>query len=158
MKWVTRHHVKVDRVACPWLIKNFVDPHAEFVFVPAERVMQVVEQEGAIPFDVPNVELGHQGQHCTFEAVINKFRLSRDPALMLMSRIVNGADTDNTLYSQPESVGLRAIAEGFAKLPLKDDHEILKREFIVYDALYAYCRAAAATDSGSSSAKNEAVG
>ena len=140
MKWVTREHVKVDRVACAWLIKNFVDPHAEFLFVPAEKVNEAIEHQGAIAFDAPNVELGHVGDKCSFEAIIKKFRLGGDPALMLISRIVNGADSDNSLYGQPESAGLRALAEGFAALPLKNDHEVLKRESIVFDALYAYAK------------------
>ena len=111
MKWVTRERVKVDRVACPWLIKTFVDPQAEFLFVPADRVMATAQAQGAIPYDVPNVELGHHGQECSFEAVVKKHNLGSDLALVLLAKIVNGADTDNTLWHQPEAAGLNAIAE-----------------------------------------------
>jgi hypothetical protein len=140
MKWVTREKVKVDRVACPWLIKKFVDPEAEFIFVPAEKVMEEAEKKKAIPFDVPGAELGHHGPECSFEAILKKYRLAQDPALALMGKIVNGADTDNRLYRQPEGPGLQAIAEGFRHLGYGDDHEINAAEWIVYDSLYAYCR------------------
>jgi hypothetical protein len=140
MKWVTREHVKVDRVACPWLIKKFVDPQAEFLFVPADQVIVVAEREGAIPFDVKGVELGHQGKECSFEAILKKYNLVSDPALVLLGKIVNAADTDNTLWNQPEGVGLKAVAEGFRHLGYKDDHEQNAAEWIVYDALYAYCQ------------------
>jgi len=140
MKWTTRERVKVDRVACPWLIKKFVDQEAEFLFVPADKVMQVAAQEEAVPFDVPGVELGHHGKECTFDAIVRKYGLERDPALVLLARIVNGADTDNSLWNQPESAGLNAIAEGFRHLGFKDDHEVIAAEWVVYDALYAYCR------------------
>jgi hypothetical protein len=140
MKWVTRQRVKVDRVACPWLIKKFVDPVAEFLFVPAEQVLDVAQRESATPFDVPEVELGHHGKQCSFEAILQKYELFRDPALVLLGKIVNGADTDNTLWSQPESAGLEAIAEGFRHLGFPDDHAQNAAEWIVYDALYAYCQ------------------
>jgi hypothetical protein len=139
MKWITRERVKVDRVACPWLIKKFVDPEAEFLFVPADRVLEAAQREGATPFDVPGVELGHHGQECSFEAIVRKYDLAADPALALLAKIVNGADTDNTLWHQPESAGLNAVAEGFRHLGLKDDHAINAAEWVVYDALYAYC-------------------
>jgi len=141
MKWITRERVKVDRVACPWLIKKFVDEGAEFIFVPADKVMSEAERLGAIPFDVAGVELGHHGQECSFDAIVKKYKLS-DPALVLLAKIVNGADTDNTLWSQPEAAGLEAIAEGFRHLGFKDDHEVNAAEWIVYDALYAYCQEA----------------
>ncbi len=140
MKWVTREKAKVDRVACPWLIRKFVDPRAEFLFVPADQVMVVAEREGAIPFDVPNAEFGHHGPECSFEAIVKKHGLDHDPAMALLAKIVNGADTDNTLWNRPESAGLKAIAEGFRQLGFKDDHELNAAEWIVYDALYAYCR------------------
>src|SRR5437773_6874249 len=140
MKWITRERVKVDRVACPWLIKKFIDPDATFLFVPADQVMSVAGREGAIPYDVKDVELGHHGKECSFDAIVKKYGLAGDPALMLLARIVNGADTDNTLWNQPESPGLNAIAEGFRHLGFKDDHELNRAEWIVYDALYAYCR------------------
>jgi hypothetical protein len=97
-------------------------------------------REGAIPYDVPGVELGHHGKECSFDAIVRKYDLARDPALILLAKIVNGADTDNSLWNQAESAGLKAVAEGFRHLGFKDDHEVLAREFIVYDALYAYCR------------------
>jgi len=140
MKWITRVHVKVDRVACPWLIKKFVDRDAEFYFVPEADVQAEAERLNAMAFDVKGVELGHHGKECSFEAIIKKYSLTNDPALVLMSKIVNGADTDNTLYHQPEGFGLNAIAEGFRHLDFKDAHEINAAEWIVYDALYAYCR------------------
>ncbi len=140
MKWITRAHVKVDRVACPWLIKKFVDKDAEFYFVPAEKVMEEAEKLGAISFDIQRVELGHHGKECSFEAILKKYNLTKDLALALLSKIVNGADTDNTLWHQPEGAGLEAIAEGFRHLGYKDDHEINIAEWIVYDALYAYCQ------------------
>jgi hypothetical protein len=139
MKWITRERVKVDRVACPWLIRKFIDPQAEFLFVPADDVMQVAERAGAIPFDVPNVEFGHHGSECSFDALVKKHGLTSDPALVLLAKIVNGADTDNALWQQPESAGLNAIAEGFRHLGFTNDHEVNAAEWIVYDALYAYC-------------------
>ena len=140
MKWITREHVKVDRVACPWLIRKFVDPQAEFLFAPADRVMADAERKGATPYDVKDVELGHHRQECSFEAILHRYGLMKDSALALLGKIVNGADTDNTLWSQPEGAGLNAIAEGFRHLGLKDDAEIIAKESIVYDALYAYCQ------------------
>jgi hypothetical protein len=140
MKWITREKVKVDRVACPWLIRKFVDPEAEFLFVPADRVMAMAKMDQAFPYDVPNVELSHHGKECSFEAILKKYNLVSDPALVLLSKIVNGADTDNTLWHQPEGAGLKAIAEGFRRLGFQDDHEINAAEWIVYDALHAYCQ------------------
>lgn len=140
MKWITRERVKVDRVACPWLITKFVDKEAEFLFVPADKVMSEAERLGAIPYDVPDVELGHHGKECSFEAILKKYNLTGNPALVLLSKIVNGADTGNTLWNQPEGPGLKATAEGFRHLGYKDDHEINAAEWIVYDALYAYCQ------------------
>ena len=140
MKWITRERVKVDRVACPWLIRKFVDKDAEFFFVPADHVMNEAKRLGASPFDVKSVELGHHGKECSFEAILKKYDLDRDPALVLLGKIVNGADTDNTLWNQPEGLGLEAIAEGFRHLGFKNDHELNSAEWIVYDALYAYCQ------------------
>jgi hypothetical protein len=140
VKWITRERVKVDRVACPWLIRKFVDPQAEFLFVPADKVMEIAGKENATPFDCEGVELGHHGKECSFEAIVKRYGLARDPALVLMARIVNGADTDNTLWNQPEGPGLGAIAEGFRRLGFRDDMELNRAEWIVYDALYAYCR------------------
>lgn len=141
MKWITRENVHVDRVACPWLIRKFVDSKAEFLFVPADQVMAVAEREGATPYDVKGVELGHHGKDCSFDAILKKYGLTKDPALVLLARIVNGADTDNSLWNQPESAGLKAVAEGFRGLGFKDDHELNAAEWIVYDALYAYSKA-----------------
>jgi hypothetical protein len=140
MKWITREHVKVDRVACPWLIKKFVDRDAEFIFVPSDKVVDEAKRLSAILYDVKNVELGHHGKECSFEAILKKYKLTGDPALVLLAKIVNGADTDNTLYQQPEAAGLKAVAEGFRHLGFKDDHAVNAAEWIVYDALYAYCR------------------
>jgi hypothetical protein len=126
--------------ACPWLIKKFVDKDAEFLFVAADKVMAEAKRQDAIPYDVKDVELGHHGKECSFEAILKKYKLTSDPALMLLGRIVNGADTDNTLYEQPEGAGLEAIAEGFRHLGYPDDHALNAAEWIVYDALYAYCR------------------
>jgi hypothetical protein len=137
MKWVTRARPKVDRVACPWLIKRFVDPDAQFLYVPADQVLEAADRENAIPFDVPNVELGHHGTQCSFDAFIRKYDLN-DPALLKLAVIVRGADT-NANDLAPECRGLEAIAEGF-RLAYANDHELLERELSVYDALYAYCR------------------
>ncbi|HET6515370.1 MAG TPA: chromate resistance protein ChrB domain-containing protein [Thermodesulfovibrionales bacterium] len=139
MRWITREHVKVDRVACPWLIKKFIDKEAEFFFVPADEVKEEALRLNAIAFDVPGVELGHHGKECSFDAILKKYGLTNNAGLLLLGRIVNGADTDNTLYNQPEGPGLKAIAEGFRHLGFKNDHEINRAEWIVYDALYAYC-------------------
>ena len=137
MKWVTRANPKVDRVACPWLIKKFVDPDAEFLYASADQVMAVAEREGATPYDVPNVELGHQGAECSFDAIIKKYNLS-DPALNKLALIVRGADTAAKDLT-PESRGLEAIATGF-QLTYDDDHEQLAAELPVYEALYKYCQ------------------
>ena len=140
MKWITREHVKVDRVACPWLIKKFVDKTPEFIFAPADKVMAEAKRLDAIPYDVKDVELGYHGKECSFEAILKKYKLTENAALVLLGRIVNGADTDNTLYGQPEGPGLEAIAEGFRHLGFADDHALNAAEWIVYDALYAYCQ------------------
>jgi protein-tyrosine-phosphatase len=137
MKWVTRARPKVDRVACPWLIRRFVDPAAEFLYVPPDRVAEVAAREGAMAFDVPGAELGHHGAECSFDAIIRKYGLA-DPALARLAVIVRGADTDAKDLA-PEARGLEAVAEGF-RLVYQDDHELCARELPVYDALYAYCR------------------
>ena len=151
MKWVTRARPKVDRVACPWLIKRFVDPQAEFLYVPTDQVMEIAKREGAIPFDVANVELGHHGLECSFDAVIKKYKLT-DPALQRLALIVRGADTDAKDLT-PQSRGLDAIAEGF-RLVYQDDHELLEREMSVYDALYAYCQQTAPQNTSSGALKD----
>ena len=137
MKWVTRARPKVDRIACPWLIKKFVDSEAEFLYVPGDQVMAVAAREGATPYDVPDAELGHHGAECSFDAIIKKYNLT-EPALKELALIVRGADTDAKDLT-PESRGLDAIAEGF-RLTHADDHEQLASELAVYDALYAVCQ------------------
>ncbi|MBI3969632.1 MAG: chromate resistance protein [Chloroflexi bacterium] len=136
MKWVTRERPKVDRIACPWLTRRFVDPEAQFLYVPAGQVIDVARRENAIPYDVPNVELGHQGPECSFDAILAKYSLA-DPALHRLARIVRGADTDAEDLT-PESRGLKAIAQGFS-YAYANDHEQLEAELPVYDALYAWC-------------------
>jgi hypothetical protein len=138
MKWVTRERPKVDRIACPWLIHRFLDPKAEFLFVPADQVRQVAERERAIPFDVPDVELGHHGPRCSFDAILDRHGLD-DPGLRRLALIVRGADTADKDLT-PESRGLEAIARGFG-LVYTDDQQQLAAELPVYDALYAWCRA-----------------
>jgi hypothetical protein len=140
MKWITRERVKVDRVACPWLIRKFVDKQAEFLFVPADKVMDEAQRLGATPFDVKGVDLGGRRIIKKKKEIVKKYNLTADPALVLLGKIVNGADTDNTLWNQPEGPGLEAIAEGFRHLGFKDDQQLNSAEWIVYDALYAYCQ------------------
>jgi hypothetical protein len=139
MKWITREHAKVDRIACPWLIKNFVDKDAEFLFVPAHKVMQSAKEQNAIPFDVPNVELGHHGDECSFDSIIRKYHLDeKEPKLLELAKIVRGADTPNRALT-PQSEGLVAIAAGFSLIS-KDDHDNMTKQSYVYDALFAYCK------------------
>lgn len=138
MKWVTREKAKVDRIACPWLIKRFIDPNAEFLFVPRDKVLEVAEKEKAIPFDYPGVELGHHDNKCSFETIMEKYNLD-DPALKCIAQIVHGADVRDDLTKFPESAGLRAIAYGFYLL-VDDDHKKMELEFPIYDALYEYCK------------------
>ncbi|MGQ4914815.1 MAG: chromate resistance protein ChrB domain-containing protein [Candidatus Asgardarchaeia archaeon] len=138
MKWVTREKAKVDRIACPWLIKRFIDKDAEFLFVPREKVLEVAEKENAIPFDYPGVELGHHDGKCSFETIMEKYNLT-DPALKCLAEIVHGADVKEDLHKIPESAGLRAIAYGFY-LMVDDDHKKIELEFPIYDALYEYCK------------------
>jgi hypothetical protein len=140
LKWVTRENAKVDRIACPWLIKRFVDKDAEFLFVPKDQVMKVANEQGAIPFDVPNVELGHVDGRCSFESIMLKYDLTRDAALSRLARIVHAADVSQDLGSSPEGPGLRAIAEGFAILHGVNDRKKIELEWPMYDALYAWCR------------------
>jgi hypothetical protein len=141
MKWVTRERARVDRIACPWLISRFIDKEPTFLFVPTSQVMQVAEREGAIPYDVPNVELGHHGERCSFDAFLDKYKLT-DPALQALATIVRGADTDARQLTE-ESSGLYALATGFQAIAA-DDHDNMAKQFPAYDALYAYCRAAGA--------------
>jgi len=138
MKWITRSHVHVDRVACPWLISRFIDSQAEFIFVPKSQVEQVAKETGAIPFDAPGVELGHKDGKCTFETIIEKYGLT-EPALLRLAKIVHAADVDADLHTDAIAPGLEAIAVGYS-LRFPDDMENLGCQFDVYDALYAWCR------------------
>jgi hypothetical protein len=137
MKWITRSHVHVDRVACPWLISRFIDSQAEFLFVPKTQVLERATQEGAMAFDASGAELHHDGDLCTFDVIIRKFALT-DSALLRMAKVINAADTDR-LDKDPLAAGLEAIAVGYG-LRFPNDLENLKRQFEVYDALYAWCR------------------
>jgi hypothetical protein len=139
MKWITRANANVDRVACPWLIKRFVDPDAEFLFVRAGEVMAAAKREQAIPYDVPDVELGHVDGRCSFESIIRKYGLD-DPALAELARIVHGADVSEDVDITPESAGLSAIARGFALLHGEADHEKIRLETPMYDALFTWCQ------------------
>lgn len=146
MRWVTRSHVHVDRVACPWLIKRFVDSDAEFLFVPRSEVQRIAAETGAIPYDVPGAALGHREGMCSFEAIIDSYQL-KDPALARLARIVHAADVAEDLKTDDLAPGLEAIATGFG-LVFLDDHENLAMQFHVYDALYAWCRLHVASESG----------
>ena len=137
MKWVTRRKARVDRIACPWLIQRFIDPGAEFLFVAEDQVMDTARREDAVPFDVPGVELGHRGERCSFDAFLEKYRLT-DPALRALGEIVRGADTEARDIAR-EAWGLYAVASGFSEIA-RDDVENMALQFPVYDALYAYCR------------------
>jgi len=139
MKWVTRKNANVDRVACPWLIRRFVDRDAEFIYVHADQVAAVAEREQAIPYDVKDVELGHVDGRCSFESIMVKYRLT-DAALARLARIVHGADVAADIDIVPEARGLKAIAYGFAIVHGDDDHEKIRLETPMYDALYAWCQ------------------
>lgn len=138
MIWVTRSHVHVDRVACPWLITRFIDNQAEFLFVPRGQIDAVAAETGAIPFDAPGVELGHHEGRCSFEAILLKYEL-KDPALLRLAKIVHAADVAEDIDSDPIARGLEAIATGFS-LRFPEDETNLELQFEVYDALYAWCR------------------
>src|SRR5262249_24146405 len=142
MKWITRKNIKVDRVACPWLIRRFVDKDAEFIFVEESELLRLAETMKAIPYDaprIPEVKLNHRGQRCSFEAIIEDYRIS-DPALQRLALIVRAADVKGQEDVAPEGIGLRSIAEGFAAMGLSDE-ERLARQFPVYDALYEFASA-----------------
>jgi hypothetical protein len=140
MKWVTRERPKIDRIACPWLIARFIDPEAEFLYVPGDQVLKVAADTGATPYDVPGVEMTHVGDQCSFDAFIKKHRLD-DPALLQLAAIVRGADTSR-LDLTPQSAGLHAISLGLS-LNFADDHAMLRQGLVVYDALYAWCQSQA---------------
>jgi protein-tyrosine-phosphatase len=139
MKWITRERARVDRIACPWLITRFIDPRPEFLFVPAGKVLAEAKRVNAIPYDIPDVELGHHGPKCSFDAFLERYELA-DPALGLLAPIVRGADTDDRGL-RPESPGLFAAATGF-QATSRDDFDNMARQFPMYDAFYAFCRSA----------------
>jgi hypothetical protein len=136
MKWITRERPKIDRIACPWLVARFVDDAPEFLYVPSDDVMKVAAQTGAIPYDVPNVELGHHGDQCSFDAFIAKYKIE-DAALNKLALIVRAADCGAPRLNK-EAAGLLAISKGLS-LNFTDDHEMLKQGMVMYDALYAWC-------------------
>jgi hypothetical protein len=138
MKWVTRERPKTDRIACPWLIRRFIDPAAEIVYVPREEVLAFAQSDGARSFDAPEAEFTHRDGKCTFETLIEDFGIE-DPAVLLLARIVHGADISGELDATPQSAGLLAIAEGFGDVE-SDDRKLLAMELPVYDALYEWCR------------------
>ncbi len=148
MKWVTRARPKTDRIACPWLIRRFIDPDAEFLFVPAEDVMATAAREGAAPYDVPGVELGHVDGRCSFESILLKYGRPSDPAPEALGKIVHAADVAADIDSAPEGRGLKAVVHGFALLLGRDDARKIALEAPVYDALYAWCQRQAEAPSG----------
>ena len=137
MKWITRERPKIDRIACPWLIMRFIDKDAEIFYAPTDQVMEKAKSLGAIPFDIPGVELTHEGQLCSFDAILKKYNL-QDEALLQLASIVRAADTD-TLENAPQAAGLFAISVGLSH-NFKDDHEMLKHGLVIYDALYSWCK------------------
>lgn len=139
MKWVTREHPKTDRIACPWLIKNFIDSEAEFLYVPAGEVLAAAEREGALSYDAKGARYTHRDGLCSFEVLVEEYAIS-DPAVHLLARIVHGADVSEDRDATPQSPGLQAVAEGFHYLVPDDDHRQLELEWPVYDALYQWCR------------------
>ena len=138
MKWVTRERPKTDRIACPWLIRRFIDPEAEILYVPADLVLEVAEREGAHSFDAPGARYTHRDGLCSFEVLVDEYAID-DPAVRLLAKIVHGADVAEDIDATPQSVGLQAIAEGFSYLE-SDDQLQLALELPVYDALYEWCR------------------
>jgi hypothetical protein len=137
MKWITRERPKIDRVACPWLVARFIDPSPEFLFAPAAEIPRLAAELGAVPYDVEGVELSHDGPYCSFDAFLTRYGLN-DPALAEIATIVRGADTAR-LDIAPQAAGLLAISLGLSHM-FRDDHELLRHGFVVYDALYAWCR------------------
>ena len=138
MKWITRSHVHVDRVACPWLITRFIDSDAEFIFVPKNQIAETVKRIGAIPFDAPDVELGHKDDKCSFETIIDTYEL-KDKALLRLAKIVHSADIEDDKDKDKIAEGLEAIAVGYS-IRYPNDNENIKEQYKVYDALYAWCR------------------
>ena len=139
MKWITREHPRVDRVACPWLIETFVDKSAEFIYVPTDQVMAEARKRDATPYDVKDVELGHHGAECSFDAFVHTYDLERDAALGYMARVIRGADTADKSIT-PESIGVEAILEGLRLRHYPDDQKQREASRPVLDALYAYCK------------------
>lgn len=137
MKWVTREYVHVDRTACPWLIKKFIDPKAEFIYTPTEKIEEIAKKQGAIAFDAPGVKLGHRDGKCSFETIIEEYSLT-DPVLHELAKIIHSADTSDKT-SAPEGQGLDAIMTG-ARFNAKDDFDAVEKAAYVYDALYSYCK------------------
>jgi hypothetical protein len=137
VKWVTRLYVHVDRTACPWLIKRFVDPKAEFLFVPVEKIEDTVKKEKALPYDAPGVELGHHGDKCSFDAIVEKYKI-RDPVVLELAKIVRAADTDK-MEMAPEAAGMEAVMAGLG-IVSKDDYETIAKASLVYDAFYTNCK------------------
>jgi hypothetical protein len=139
MKWITREHPRVDRVACPWLIERFVDKQAEFIYVPTDQVAAEAQRRGATPYDVKDAELGHQGPECSFDAFVNQYALASDPAMAYMAKVIRGADTDDKAIT-PESSGVEALLDGVRAIHYPDDQAQRIASYPVLDALYAYCR------------------
>jgi hypothetical protein len=137
MKWITRERPKIDRIACPWLIKNFIDKDAEFLYVPTLQVLNKAEEFDAIPYDIPNVELSHDGEYCTFDTILKKYKVA-DPALILIATIVRAADTDRFDIA-PQAASLWALSAGLS-YNFKDDHEMLRQGMVIYDALYSWAK------------------
>ncbi|OZI61906.1 chromate resistance protein ChrB domain-containing protein [Bordetella genomosp. 11] len=138
MKWITREHPKIDRIACPWLIARFIDQQPEFLYVPANEVLRTAKERNAIPYDIPGAELSHVGDQCSFDAFLARYELGQDPALQKLAAIVRGADTSR-LDLTLQSGGLYAISLGLSNL-YQDDHQMLEHGMVMYDALYAWCR------------------
>ena len=144
MKWITRDHPRVDRVACPWLIERFVDKQAEFIYVPAAEVLNEAKKRGATPYDVKDVELGHHGAECSFDAFVHKYDLAKDPAMAYLAKVIRGADTADKTVA-PESQGVEAILDGLRHVHYPDDQKQREASRPVMDALYAYCKEKMAT-------------
>ena len=140
MKWVTRENASVDRIACPWLIARFIDPQAEFLFVPKDQVLEVAEREDARSFDAPGAQYTHRGGKCSFEVLVEEFALGADAALVRLAEIVHAADVSEDRGATPEGAGLHAIAHGFALLHGTEDHRKIELETPMYDALYVWCQ------------------
>lgn len=142
MKWITREHPRVDRVACPWLVQRFIDREAEFVYVPADRVPAEAQRLGATAYDIKGVELGHNGPECSFDAFVRKYGLDRDPALAYMAKVIRGADTADKDLT-PESRGVEALLDGVRAVHHPNDQAQREASLPILDALYAYCEAKA---------------